>query len=178
MLPVILTAVLCNPKHSSIHTYIHPFNGPFSGTTRVSRYEKGKTNLDLTEARDSEWQWHQLDHMQVCTLLQADNHASTPPLSFFYRPDALADAQPTASKHWRWSTAVYQWLIYFLASYFLQYISTPVYQWLIFLTSYFQLLVNFVPEPKKRAWRHGRAWKMKTRAWKNQDPCFNFYKQV
>jgi len=49
----------------------------------VSRYQKGKTNLDFTEARDSEWQWHQLGHMQVCTLLQADNHASTPPLSFF-----------------------------------------------------------------------------------------------
>ena len=30
-----------------------PFNGPFSGTTRVSRYQKGKTNLDFTEARDS-----------------------------------------------------------------------------------------------------------------------------
>ena len=24
--------------------------------TQVSRYQKGKTNLDLTEARDSEWQ--------------------------------------------------------------------------------------------------------------------------
>ena len=35
------------------------------------------------EARDSEWQWHQLGHMQVCTSLQTDNHASTPPLSFF-----------------------------------------------------------------------------------------------
>jgi len=43
----------------------------------VSRYQKGKTNLDFTEARDSEWQWHQLGHMQVCTLLQADNHANT-----------------------------------------------------------------------------------------------------
>ena len=42
-----------------------------------------KTNLDFTEARDSEWQWHQLGHMQVCTSLQTDNHASTPPLSFF-----------------------------------------------------------------------------------------------
>ena len=40
------------------------------------------TNLDFTEARDSEWQWHQLGHMQVCTSLQADNRASTPPLSF------------------------------------------------------------------------------------------------
>ena len=54
----------------------------FSGNTQVSRYQKGKTNLDFTEARDSEWQWHQLDHMQVCTSLQADNRASTPPLSF------------------------------------------------------------------------------------------------
>jgi len=48
----------------------------------VSRYQKGKTNVDFTEARDSEWQWHQLGHMQVCTSLQTDNHASTPPLSF------------------------------------------------------------------------------------------------
>jgi len=48
----------------------------------VSRYQKGKTNLDFTEARDSEWQWHQLDHLQVCTPLQTDNHASTSPLSF------------------------------------------------------------------------------------------------
>jgi len=48
----------------------------------VSRYQKGKTNLDFTEARDSEWQWHQMGHMQTCTLLQTDNHASTTPLIF------------------------------------------------------------------------------------------------
>ena len=58
------------------------FNGPFSGTTQVSQYQKGKTNLDFTEAKDSEWQWHQLGRMQVCILLQTDNHASTAPLSF------------------------------------------------------------------------------------------------
>jgi len=29
----------------------------------VSQYQKGKTNLDFTEARDSGWQWHQLGHM-------------------------------------------------------------------------------------------------------------------
>jgi len=63
-------------------THTHTFNGPFSETTQVSRYQKGKTNLDFTEARDSESQWHQLGHMQVCTSLQSDNHASTPPLSF------------------------------------------------------------------------------------------------
>ena len=60
----------------------HTFNGPFSGTTQVSWWQIGKTNLDITEARDSEWQWHQLGYMQVCTSLQTDNHASTPPLSF------------------------------------------------------------------------------------------------
>jgi len=39
----------------------------------VSRYQKGKI---------SEWQWHQLGRMQVCTSLQTDNHANTPPLQF------------------------------------------------------------------------------------------------
>ena len=34
-------------------SHTHPFNGPFSRTTQVSRYQKGKTNLDFTEARDS-----------------------------------------------------------------------------------------------------------------------------
>jgi len=50
----------------------------------VGPYQKGKNYLDFTEARDSEWQWHQLRHMQVCicTSLQTNNHASTPPLSF------------------------------------------------------------------------------------------------
>jgi len=46
----------------------------------VSRYQKGKTNLDFTETRDCEWQWHQLGHMQVCTSFQTDSQASTPPL--------------------------------------------------------------------------------------------------
>ena len=62
---------------------LHTFNGPFSKTTRVSRYQQGKTNLDFTEATDSEWQWHQLGNMQVCTSLHTDNHASTPSLKFF-----------------------------------------------------------------------------------------------
>jgi len=74
-----LSKVLVALLQSHMHT--HPFNGPLSGTTRVSRYKKGKTNLDFTEAGDSEWQWHQLGHMQVGTSLQTDNHASTPPLS-------------------------------------------------------------------------------------------------
>jgi len=72
---------VCLSHHGPQHTHTHPFNGPLSGTTRVSRYQKGKTNLDFTEARDSEWQWHQLDiYTQVCNLL---HHATTPPLSFW-----------------------------------------------------------------------------------------------
>jgi len=42
-----------------LHTHIR-LTALFSGTIRVSQYQKGKTNLDFTEARDSEWQWHQL----------------------------------------------------------------------------------------------------------------------
>jgi len=53
-----------------------------SGTTCLSRYQKGKTNLDFTEAIGSEWQWHQLGHMQVCTSLQTYKHASNSPLIF------------------------------------------------------------------------------------------------
>jgi len=48
----------------------------------VGQYQKDKTNLDFPGARDSEWQWHHLGRMQVCTSLQTDNHAITPPLSF------------------------------------------------------------------------------------------------
>jgi len=79
------------------HTHTHPFNGPLSGTVQVSRYQNGITNLDFTEARVNEWQWHHLGHIQVCTSLQTDNHTSTPPLSFYW-PDALPATQPTASK--------------------------------------------------------------------------------
>jgi len=64
--------------NNKLHPPTHPCNGPLSRTNRVSRYQKSKTNLDFTEARDSEWQWNQLGHMQVCTL----HHANTSPLSF------------------------------------------------------------------------------------------------
>ena len=76
--------------------HTHLFNGAFSGTTLVGQYQKGKANLDFTEARDSEWQWHQLGHMQVCTSLQTANHTDH---SVFYRWGALPAAQPTVLKH-------------------------------------------------------------------------------
>jgi len=56
---------------------------PVAGTRKV------KTNLDFTEARDSEWQWHQLGHMQT------EYHVSTPLLSFFY--SGCPSCHPTKS---------------------------------------------------------------------------------
>jgi len=61
----------------------------------VSQYQKSKTNLDFTEATDSEVQWHQLGRMQVCTSRQTDNHASTPPLSFL--PASCRSCHPANS---------------------------------------------------------------------------------
>ena len=85
-------------KHIMSHTHTPPFNGPLSGTTRVSWYQKGKTNLDFTEARDSELQWHQLG---ICKSAPRSRQITTPAPhhSVFYRPDALPAAQPAASKH-------------------------------------------------------------------------------
>ena len=89
-------------KFTTTHT--HPFNCPFSGTTRVSRYQKG------TEARDSEWQWHQLGHLQVCTSLQTDNHASTPLLSFFTgQMPFLPPSQQRQSTEGIWNSQPWPW---------------------------------------------------------------------
>ena len=81
--------------------HTHPFNGPLSGTTRVSRYQKAKNQ--------SGFYWSKRQWVAVASAgpyaslhLAPDRyHASIPPLSFFYRPDALPAAQPTVSKHWR-----------------------------------------------------------------------------
>jgi len=70
----------------------HTFNGPFSGTTRVSRYQKGKTNLDFTEARDSGSGIKSAPRSRQITM-PAPHHSS------FYRPDALPATQPTASNN-------------------------------------------------------------------------------
>jgi len=69
-------------SHTRTHARTHMFNGPLSRTTRVSQYQKGKTNLHFTEARDSEWQWHQLGH--ICKSAPCSRQINTqhPPLSF------------------------------------------------------------------------------------------------
>ena len=72
----------------------------------MSRYQKGETNLDSTGASDSEWQWHQLGHVQVCTSLETDNHASTSLLSFLQagrpsrRPTNSVNALKAKTTRW------------------------------------------------------------------------------
>jgi len=87
--------LFCPNWNALVHTHIHTCL--IALCPGLPRYQSGKTSLDFTDARDSEWQWHQLGHMQVCTSLQTDNHTRTPSLSFL---QAFPAAQPTSSKHW------------------------------------------------------------------------------
>jgi len=78
-------------QHPITSTTPQPFYGPFSGTTRVSRCQKRTSGLgrhnDHPDGRHSIW---------------TSNQCPPPPSPiFFYRPDALPAAQPTASKHRR-----------------------------------------------------------------------------
>jgi len=51
-------------------------------TTWVSRYQKGKTNLDFTGAIDGEWQWHQLGHMRL--HIAPDRQSRQYPTTLFF----------------------------------------------------------------------------------------------
>jgi len=108
-------------------TYIHPFNGPLSRTTWVNQYQKGKTIWILLK-EEAVWKWHQLGHMQVCTSFQADNDASTPPLSFLQA--GCPSCHPTNSVKalkaqkmgtrfmvipWEWATGTIVAVVYFLS---------------------------------------------------------------
>ena len=79
--------------HEIYCTHTHPFNGSFSGTTQVSQYQKGKTNLDFTEARGSGISW------AICKSASRSRQITMPaPHHIFYRLDALPATQPTALK--------------------------------------------------------------------------------
>jgi len=90
---------ICKHKHNTMmmkHLTIpllHPFNGLFSRTTWVSQYQKGKTGLDLNEARDDGVLGCSGISWTICKNLHLapDNHIDTSSLNF-YRPDVLPDA--------------------------------------------------------------------------------------
>ena len=95
-----------------IHTYtcltaLFPGLPGWAGTRNV------KPVWILLQARDSEWQWHHLGHMQVCTSLYTDNHASTlPPLSFLQTgfPSCCPTHSVKGSKHWRHIQVLHKYL--------------------------------------------------------------------
>jgi len=73
-------------RESLTHAQTHTFNGPLSLTTQVSRYQKGKTNLDFTEASGSGICRSAPRSIQITT--------SAPHHTVFSKPDALpADQQ-------------------------------------------------------------------------------------
>jgi len=92
----------------------HPLNGPLYRTTRVSRYQKNKTNLDLVEQKivngtGISWAICKSAPWPRQMTMPAPHH------SVFYRPDALSATQPTASKHWtdilcQWTEAIFSWV--------------------------------------------------------------------
>jgi len=65
-----------------------PFNVLFSGTTWISLYQKGKTSLDLNEARDhgvlgyGGISWTLRKQSRAYTWLQTDNHTNTSSQNF------------------------------------------------------------------------------------------------
>jgi len=83
------------------HTHIHTFNGLFARTTWVSWHQKGKPFCILLKQEmmgGSGISW------TICKSFAPHSRQITTPVphhSIFYGPDALPDAQPTVSKHWR-----------------------------------------------------------------------------
>jgi len=82
-------------RHAHAHTSILR---PSGLCQELPGWAGTRTNLDFTEARNSEWQWHQLGHIQICTS-PSQITTPAPHHSVFYWPDALPATQPTASKH-------------------------------------------------------------------------------
>jgi len=72
-----------------INVVLHPFNVLFSSTTGVSQYQKGKTSLDLNEHGPY------ANNLHLAPDRQPHRRQTTSSLKFFYRPNALPDAQPT-----------------------------------------------------------------------------------
>ena len=61
--------------HAHTHTHTHPFNSPFSGTTQVSRYQKGKPIWILLEQETvsgSSLSW------AICKSAPSSRHTTMP----------------------------------------------------------------------------------------------------
>jgi len=89
-----LTAILQHKQH--------PFNSPLFGTIWMSRYQKGKTNLDLLDLLEQQMVSGSGISWVICKSAPCPRQITMPAPhhSVFYRLDALPTAQPTVSKQW------------------------------------------------------------------------------
>jgi len=79
-----------------MHARTNTFNGPL--TTRVSQYQKSKTNLDFLKQETVSGSGISWGICKSATRSRQITMPATQTLSF-YRPDALPATQPVASKH-------------------------------------------------------------------------------
>jgi len=79
-------------------SHTQTFNGPFPRLPGWTGTKKVKPIWILLKQETVSGSGISWATMQVCTSLQTDNHASTPPLRFL-QAGCLPAAQPTVSKH-------------------------------------------------------------------------------
>ena len=89
--------VKCRNRLKLNYHYTH-LTASFFRTTRVCRYQKGRTILDFNEARDVGVAVASAGPYANHLHFAPDNHASTSSLNFC-GPDGLPDAQLIASRH-------------------------------------------------------------------------------
>ena len=88
--------------------------------------------MDFTEARDSEWQWHQLGRMQVCISLQTDNPRQHPTTQFLQA--GCPSCCPTNSVNcYFWAYPSFYFFVFFCFYTFL--VVGSVGQWIKFNSS-------------------------------------------
>jgi len=85
--------------HTHTHTHTHPFNSSFSGTTRVSRYKKGKTRR----------QWVAVASARPCKSAPSSRQITTPaPHHSVFLQAGCPSCHPTnsvkAKKAMNWAT--------------------------------------------------------------------------
>jgi len=94
---------------TSMHTHTTVLRPSWilSGTTRVSRHQKGEISLDLLEQEGSGISW------AICKCAPWSRHVTTPASHqlVFYKPDALSATHPTVSKHWRLRLMTSTWTV-------------------------------------------------------------------
>jgi len=107
MQPVIVILTITVTEHNE-YTHV-PFNGLFSRATWVSRYQKGKTSLDLNGTRDdgvwdgSGISWTIGPMQTICTSLQTDNHTNTS--SLFLTPKQQSQSTEGKIMKTQWHTS-------------------------------------------------------------------------